>query len=238
MFVRMYQSGQQTVHLFSLLALHLNETKSAINYTTLTLVKLKSYFCLIAFCVLVSCQGIHHPKSNPYLGEIPILLSRYRQLCEQKETEALQSGDLARLARLEDELSSFEEQSNQKIVEMIKDTAHIRRIPVVNLPERPYLIRSAIISDGSTRKLKLKFKVDLLQDSADKLKNPFLIYYKAVDAQGMEIPDSKSMAVNTYRDSLQVGKAYELFGHWEASTVMRMYDLYAIIEISEREFRR
>ncbi len=197
----------------------------------------------IVVFLLTSCGGGggSTTTTNEYLGKLPALEKKYYEKITEIKQEIKESSDLKGAFELSKKQEALQEERDKKIDEYIASNPLTKPLPFEALSGTPYTIKEVTVNKASAGNLNIKFSVTIDEDMKNKyggIEKTLFIYYKAVDSQGTDIPDSKTVATNFKRIELKKGVEYEAFGSWQSDEVSKMEDFAKIVEITKEEYNK
>lgn len=193
------------------------------------------FFVSLIALFLSNCGG--GGTNNEYLGKIPSLTKQYYNEIEEKEKDLKKCTDMNDAFKLGKELKLLEEEEKTKMKEYVSANSFNKPLPFKALDSSAYTIKKITINNASN--LNIKFSVTINEDIKNKWggieKNLFL-YYKALDSQGKDIENSKTVAANFARKELKAGLEYEVFGSWSTNAIINMEDFAKVVQITKEEY--
>ena len=193
---------------------------------------------LLAF-LLVSCGNEPSNQNNEFLGEIPSIEKYYHTEMEAKEKEMEESTDMEESFALSKEIKLLKKELNTKVEEYAAANPLSKPLPFEALDGMPYTVNKVIVNKAQAGNLNIKFLITINEDMKNKyggIEKSMFTYYKAVDSEGKEIPNSVTVATNFKRTPLEAGLEYEVFGSWQSDATMNMEDFAKIVQITKEEY--
>jgi len=109
-------------------------------------------------------------------------------------------------------------------------------LPFEPLHETLYTIGEIAVAKTQANSLKLDFPISIDEDIEGT--HRLTLYFKALDQEGNDIEDSKSVAGGMGRPSLKAGSTFVVSGYWQNKTLRNMADFAKIVEISREEYNK
>lgn len=193
----------------------------------------------VIFC-LASCGG-SNLVDNEFLGKFPSIEKNFTEKIRAKEVALDKAKDLASAFKLSQEIETLEEEKKNKIKEYLDGNPLSKPLPFLALEGSPYTINQVVVNNVSAGRLNIRFDLTIDQDIMSKwgyVDDTLFVYFKAVDKNGEEITDSKTVATNFGKSQLLAGSAYEAFGNWGSSVIGRLESFARVVEISREEYRQ
>jgi len=196
---------------------------------------------IIAVFIISSCGGGAKTIKNEFLGEIPSLEKIYREKLEKKEQELKESKDLNKAFKLSKEVDEVKEEWKQKVEEAFKAGLPSETLPFEPLKNTHYSVDRVTVTSASRGNMSLTFNITVNEDVKNQwgiVEKSLFIYYKAVDKDGNDIENSKTVAVNFGREDMTAGKKAELNGTWQSKAIANMEHFAAVKEITKEEYEK
>jgi hypothetical protein len=187
---------------------------------------------------LVSCGG-SKTIDNDFLGKFPSMEKNYAEKIAAKEEALEKVKNLSNAFKLSKEVDELKQEKKSKIEEYLKGNPLSKPLPFEALDNTPYTINELLVNTASAGNLNLKFDISLDQDIKNQwgfAERNLFIYYKAVDKNGEEVPNSKTVATNFARMELTAGTQYEAFGSWGARVIGNLENFAKVVEITKEEY--
>lgn len=187
---------------------------------------------------LGSCGG-SKTIDNEFLGKLPSLEKNYTEKINAKGEALENAKNLGAAMKLSNEIQELEQEKKDKINEYLEANPLVKPLPFSALEGTPYTINEVVVNVASAGNLNLKFDVTVDQDIKSQwgnIENRLFVYYKAVDKNGEEIPNSKTVATNFGREQLLAGTQYEAFGSWGSRVIGQLENFAKVVEISKEEY--
>ncbi|HRS53311.1 MAG TPA: hypothetical protein P5250_01220 [Bacteroidales bacterium] len=196
-------------------------------------------YLFVAIFILSSCVS----KSgkiikNEYLDELPSIEKQYLLKIKEKGEAIKKCTDMNKAFKLSKELNLIKEEKNKKIEKYSKILIN-KELPFEGLKNKPYFIKNISINNVTSGNLNIKFTITINEDIKNNygnLENRLFIYYKALDKNGQEISNSKTIATNFGQIELKKGSEYEAFGTWQSSAIINLENFAKIVEITKEEY--
>ncbi len=198
---------------------------------------LKMNTWLLTLLFLASCGasgGKMH--TNAYLGKWPSMEMHYHKEISAMKKELKECTDLEKAFKLDKELKQKKEEMEQEIDDYLSKNPIKEPLPFEPLHETPYTIGEIAVAKTQANSLKLDFPISIDQDIEGT--NRLTLYFKALDQEGNDIEDSKSVAGSMGRPSLKAGSTFVISGYWQNKTLCNMEDFAKVVEISREEYNR
>lgn len=140
---------------------------------------------------------------------------------------------------LSKELKLLKEERKEKVKAYVEANPLTKPLPVKALDGIPYTIKEVTINKAQAGNLNVKFSITINEDMKNKyggMEKSLFTYYKAVDSEGKEVPNSVTVATNFKRTPLEAGLEYEVFGSWQSDAVMSREDFAKVVQITKEEY--
>lgn len=196
---------------------------------------------IIAVVVISSCGGGAKTIKNEFLGEIPSIEKNYMEKLDKKEQELKESKDLNKAFKISKEVDEVKEEWKQKVEEAFKAGLPSETLPFEPLKNTHYTVDRVTVTSASRGSMSLAFHVTINEDVKnewDIVEKSLFIYFKAVDKDGNDIENSKTVAVNFTREDMTAGKKAELSGVWQSKAIANMEYFAAVKEITKEEYEK
>lgn len=191
---------------------------------------------------LYSCGGSGSGAlvNNEFLGEYPSLEKQYVEKIEAKEQAIKESTDMDESFKLTKELELLKDEREQKVEEHVAaNPLEGKELPFEALDGTAYTIKKVSVNKASSGNLNIKFDVTINEDIKSKYGNitkSLFIYYKAVDAQGNDIPNTTTVATNFKSEKMVAGLEYEVFGSWQTKAIINLENFAKVVEVTKEEY--
>lgn len=203
-----------------------------------------SFFTLGLFFVifLISCGGGSSSKNNKFFGKVPSMVKDYMTKMNEKEEKAESSTKMEEAFKFAKEAENLKKEMESKVEELVANSSLVgTEIPFQTLSDdSDYEVAKVILDNLSANYLKLKFTVQIKNDIKNEyggIEKTLFIYFKAVDSKGVDIPQSKTVAVNFgRRTELKANTELEISGGWNGSDIAQMENFAKLIEITKEEY--
>ena len=187
--------------------------------------------------LLAGCSGVDKMSKNEFLGEIPSIQKYYYNKIQDKEKELKASTDMEKAFKLDKEKQLLKDEWDAKITASLKVNPLTTPIPFEPLKDQPYTITKITPALVNSMGFQCKIAVKIVTDIKFEYKDIFL-YYKAVDKDGKDIPDTKAQALirQEMGKDLLAGTEVEAIGCWTIHGMINMENFAKIIFIAKDEF--
>ncbi len=184
---------------------------------------------------LISCGDNSNvpSKSNEYLGELPSIIKNNIASEEAKEKELKEATDMNEAFKLDKELKLLKEENKGKIEKYIS-SANIcgKEIPFESINDNLLTLNKVILDTAfSNGRVQFKF-ITTVNNNVNPQRHTPIIYFKALDKQGVEISGAKSVAAG-YRLDIKPGDTVTATGILEGSL---LEDFAKIVQITKEEY--
>jgi hypothetical protein len=203
----------------------------------------KSIFSLFIAALFVfmlnSCGGGLGSHNNEYLGEIPSIEKNYYTEIDAKEKEMEESTDMEDSYALSKEIKLLEKELKTKVEKYVSANPLTKPLPFEAMDGMPYTVNEIKVNKAQAGNLNIKFSITINKDMKNKyggMEKSLFTYYKAVDSEGKDIPNSATVATNFKRTPLKAGLEYEVFGSWQSDATMNMEDFAKVVQITKEEY--
>lgn len=182
----------------------------------------------------VSCSS-DNVKSNAILGDfvkMEIEFNNEIRSLEEKLQTAEKMDDLIKYGNRIEQLKKEKEKQMDEYVASnpFPDTLPLKRL----YDDERYHIQNVSIVAARNGVLNIIFHIDILEDMRDKPLFP--VYFKAIDSNGSDIPNSKTVAASFERVVLDKGAIYKPSGGWRSKAIEGMENFAKVVQISEEEY--
>jgi len=187
---------------------------------------------------LGSCGG-SKTTDNEFLGKFPSLEKNYAEKIKAKEEAAKNTKNLNSAFKLSRELDELKQERKTKIEEYLNANPLSKPLPLEALDNTPYTINEVLVNAASAGNLNLKFDITIDEDIQNQwgfAERNLFVYYKAIDKNGEEVPNSKTVATNFVRMELTKGAQYEAFGSWGSRVIGNLENFAKVVEITKEEY--
>jgi len=204
--------------------------------------KFVSLFSLVILVFPIVCCTGESGSNNQFLGKFQAIEQKYGKLIEAKNEDAKNSTDMNEAFQLNQEVQQLREERKVKVEEFLKQNPLKGKIlPFQPLPGTHYSVDKVEINLASPGNLNLKFSTTInkvVKDKYGSVTRRVTIYFKAVDAAGNEIPNTKTVALNTAMPrKVEVGTKIESYGSWTGSKLAALSDFAKVVEITQEEYK-
>lgn len=203
----------------------------------------EKYFALFITALLVfiinSCGGGPSNQNNEYLGEIPSIEKHYFTEIDAKENEMEETTDMDDSFALSKEIKLIKKELKTEVKKYASANPLNKSLPFQALDGLPYTVNEVTINKAQAGNLNIKFTITINEDMKNKyggMEKSLFTYYKAVDSEGKEVPNSVTVATNFKRTPLEAGLEYEVFGSWQSDAVMNREDFAKVVQITKEEY--
>jgi hypothetical protein len=192
---------------------------------------------LLTLVLLAACGGSgKRMTTNEYLGKWPSMEAQYHNGISAMKKELKECTDLEKAFKLDKEMKQKKEEMEQEIDDYLSRNPIKEPLPFEPLHETPYTIGEIALVKTQANSLKLDFPISIDEDIEGT--HRLTLYFKALDQEGNDIEDSKSVAGGMGRPSLKAGSTFVVSGYWQNKTLRNMADFAKIVEISREEYNR
>lgn len=178
--------------------------------------KLLNLSILSSIIILIAaCGGGLSTKNNEYLNALPSIAKKYSKEYQEKKIKLKECTDIKKAFKYEKELKNIEAEWKTKIKESNEANPITKPLPFEALAEAPYTISEVNVNKVYKDNLNIKFSIKINEDIKNKyggIKKNLFVYYKALDKDGNDIPNTKTVATNFKGTKLLAGTDYEAFG--------------------------
>ncbi len=188
---------------------------------------------------LAGCGG-SKTTENEFLGKFPSLEKNFAEKIKAKQDAFDKAHDLNSALKLSKEIEELKEKKKNNIKEYLDANPLVKPLPLVALEGTPYTINQVVVNVASAGNLNIKFDIKIDQDIISQwgnVENTLFVYYKAVDKNGEDIANSKTVATNFGKSQLLAGSTYEAFGSWGAKVIGSLENFAKIVEITKEEYQ-
>lgn len=196
---------------------------------------------VFSLATLLACLGGSEVE-NQYLGKLPSIEKQYYQRIEAKKEELKKSTDQDEAFKLAKEEQLLKEERSTKVEEYLKNAPlKGKELPFQALTGTHYTIEKVEVNRAQQGNLNLKFTSTLnkvVRQKYGSIQKRLTIYFKAVDADGKEIPNTKTVATNAISKKPAVGVKMESFGSWTSSKLVNLETFAKVVEISHDEYKK
>lgn len=190
---------------------------------------------------MISCTG-ESGADNQFLGKFPAIAQKYDQLIEAKKEEARTNTNMDDAFKMAKEEQLLKDEKKAKIEEYLQNNPLQGKVlPFQPLPGTHYTVDQVVINLAQPGNLNLKFTATINEVKKSKygsVSRRLRIYYKAVDAAGNEISNTKTVAINTQSPrKIEPGTKIESYGSWTGSKLAQLSDFAKVVEITQEEYK-
>jgi hypothetical protein len=200
-----------------------------------------TFVVLFLMFILTSCGGRMKTVQNEFLGTIPSIEKHYVELLKKKEQELKECKDMQKAFAMSKEIDELKEEWKVKIEEAFSAGFDVASIPFKPLENMPFVVEKASIDNASRGNLTVLFSIKLNEDVTNQwgnIEHTIILYFKAVDKDGNDIPDSKTVAVNLERLELKAGAQFGITGTWQSKAIINMENFASIVQITKEEYEK
>lgn len=194
---------------------------------------------VIAFLFTSCGGGAGKTVSNDYLGEYPSMVKNYEQEIADLEQEAKSNTDLNKAFELAKKIDILKDEYKAKLKEYAEVFKFEKAVPFEGLAGTKYTVNEVKVKDATASYLGFDFAATINEDMIDEyntiVKDLFL-YFKAVDAEGKDIPGAVTVAAISPRTELKKGTQIHLTGGWRPSLVKDFENFAKIKEATKEEY--
>jgi len=204
--------------------------------------KFLSLLTLVILAFPIICCTGESGSDNQFLGKFPAIEQKYGKLIDAKNEEAKNSTDMNEALKLDKEARQLKEEQKAKVEEFLKQNPLKGKVlPFQPLPGTHYTVDQVEINLAQPGNLNLKFSAtinEVVKGKYGSVSRKLPIYFKAVDAAGNEIPNTKTVAINTSMPrKVEVGTKIESYGSWTGSKLAALSDFAKVVEITQEEYK-
>lgn len=156
--------------------------------------------------LLINCGGNGNiSKKNEHLGEIPYIVKDNIEKVEAKEKEIKECTDFDKEFKLKKELKLIKEENRDRIAKYVSSSKIFgKELPFEAINNDIFILDKVIIDTVFENSGRIQFKFILkIKDEITEQRYTPIIYFKAVDKQGKDIAEAKSVAAG-YRSNISV----------------------------------
>lgn len=184
--------------------------------------------------LFTACSG-ERVKSNPILGDFVKMEITYNNEIRSNEERVQNAQKMDDLIKYGNRIEQLEKEKKEKMDEYIATNPFPDTLPLQRLyDDERYHIDHVSISYASAGVLNIEFYITILEEMRDKPMFP--IYFKAVDKNGEDIPNSKTVAVSFQRVTMDKDAIYKPGGGWRKNAIEEMENFAKVVQISEEEY--
>jgi hypothetical protein len=205
------------------------------------LVKFNVILVVIAL-MLTGCSsdgGNAVTGENQYLGKIPSLEKSFVEQTNNKQALLEKETNMEKYFEISREIEIIEDEWKNTIKEAFAGGLPSETIPFQAAENTMYTVNKVFVNSASKGHMGLKFDVTINEDIKNKYGNvegTLMIYFKAVDKNGKEIPNTKTVAVNLGRHKMTAGTNLELSGTWQSKGIVNLGEFDKIIETTKEDY--
>jgi hypothetical protein len=189
---------------------------------------------------LSSCGGgSGQTVKNEFLGEIPSIEKNYSTKLQEKEKAIKECTDMDKAFKLDKETELLKEEWENKIQESLETNPLNKSLPFENLEDASFTVNEITVDNASKGNVTLKFSVNIDEDIKSEygnLKKRLSVYFKALDKDGKDIEDSKTVAISFDREAMKAGKTITVSGTWQTKGLKNMENFAKVKIIPKEEY--
>ena len=195
--------------------------------------------CGLLLFLLSGCGGGLKTSKNEFLGEIPSIQRYYYDKTEEKDRELKACTDMEKAFKLDKEKQLLKDEWDSKITERMKTNPLTTPLPFEPLKDQSWTITGISVNLVNTMGFECKIAMRILTDIRFEYKDLFL-YYKAVDKDGKDIPDTKVRALvrQELGKDLKAGTEMETVGCWTIHGMVNLENFSKVRFITQEEYER
>ena len=186
--------------------------------------------------LIISCgDNVSVPsKSNEYLGELPSIVKNNIASEEAKEKELKKATDMNEAFKLDKELKLLKEENKEKILKYISSAKMFgKEIPFEAISDNNILTLNKVLLDTAYSNGRVVFKfISTINNDVNPQRHTPIVYFKALDKQGVEISGANSVAAGSRLD-INPGDIVNTTGILDANL---LEDFAKIVQITKEEY--
>lgn len=203
------------------------------------LISTLSALVIITFLFTSCGGGAGKTVNNDLLGEYPSMVKNYEQKIDDLEKDAKSNTDLNKAFELAKKIENLKDEYKAKLKEYADGFKFEKPIPFEPLTGTKYTVTEIKVKDATPTYLGFDFSSTINDDIKNEYNNyeqTFFVYFKALDAEGKDIPGAITVAASSPMTDLKKGTQIHLTGGWRPGVTKNFENFAKIKEITKEEY--